>query len=166
MNCLCAHFGVYFPSWEVYREVNTNISLGWAHKQFITTIHTLFYFLHYSYVIMSVMASQITSLTIVYSTFYSSADQRKYQSSASLVFERGIHRSPVNSPHKWAVTRKMFPFDDVIMTWHDKTIHPLASCVTWSVYFILMTAQLIVYRWWWRHNWSWQLWCAHEQNDI
>ena len=27
----------------------------------------------------------------------------------------GIHRGPVNSPHKWPVTRKMFPFDDVIM---------------------------------------------------
>ena len=39
----------------------------------------------------------------------------KHQSSASLAFVRGIHRSPVNSPHKWPVTRKMFPFDDVIM---------------------------------------------------
>ena len=27
----------------------------------------------------------------------------------------GIHRWPVNSPHKGTVTRKMFPFDDVIM---------------------------------------------------
>ena len=34
----------------------------------------------------------------------------------SLAFVRGIHRSPVNSPHKWPVTPKMFPFDDVIMT--------------------------------------------------
>ena len=61
------------------------------------------------------MASQITSLTIVYSTVYSGADQRKHQSSASLAFVRGIHRSLVNSPHKGPVTRKMFPFDDVIM---------------------------------------------------
>ena len=37
--------------------------------------------------------------------------------SASLAFVRGIHRWPVNSPQKWPVTRKMFPFDDVIMTW-------------------------------------------------
>ena len=44
-----------------------------------------------------------------------SADQRKHQSSASLASVRGIHRRPVNSPHKWPVTRKMFPFDDVIM---------------------------------------------------
>ena len=64
---------------------------------------------------MAATASQITSLTIVYSTVYSGADQRKHQSSASLAFVRGIHRGPVNSPHKWPVTRKMFPFDDVIM---------------------------------------------------
>ena len=64
---------------------------------------------------MGAMASQITSLTIVYSTVYSDADQRKRQSSASLAFVWGIHQGPVNSPHKWPVTRKMFPFDDVIM---------------------------------------------------
>ena len=64
---------------------------------------------------MSVIASQITSLTIVYSTVYSGADQRKHQSSASLAFVRGIHRGPVNSLHERLVTRKMFPFDDVIM---------------------------------------------------
>ena len=47
---------------------------------------------------MSAMASPITSLTIVYSTVYSGADQRKHKSSASLAFVRGIHRWPVNSP--------------------------------------------------------------------
>ena len=64
---------------------------------------------------MGAMASQITSLTIVYSTVYSDADQRKHQSSALLAFVWGIHRGPMNSPHKWPVTRKMSPFDDVIM---------------------------------------------------
>ena len=64
---------------------------------------------------MGSMASQITSLTIVYSTVYLSVDQRKHQSSASLAFVLGIHRGPVNSPHKGPVTRKLFPFDDVIM---------------------------------------------------
>ena len=64
---------------------------------------------------MGAIASQITSLTIVYSTIYSDADQRKHQSSASLAFVCGIHRWPVNSPHKWPVMRKIFPFDDVIM---------------------------------------------------
>ena len=53
--------------------------------------------IHYNNVIMSAMASQITSLTIVYSTVYSGEDQRKYQSSASLVYVWGIHRWPMNS---------------------------------------------------------------------
>ena len=71
--------------------------------------------LHYTDVIMGMIESRITSLTIVYSTIYSDADQRKHQSSASLAFVWGIHHGPVNSPHKWPVTWKMFPFDDVIM---------------------------------------------------
>ena len=70
---------------------------------------------HYNDVIMGAIASQITSLTIVYSIVYSDADRKKHQSSASLAFVRGNHRGPVNSPHKWPVTRKMFPFDDIIM---------------------------------------------------
>ena len=49
---------------------------------------------HYNDVLTNEMASQITSLAIVYSTIYSGADQRKHQNSAS-----------------W----KIFPFDDVIM---------------------------------------------------
>ena len=51
--------------------------------------------------------------------FYSSvcwgADQRKHQSSASSAFVREIHRWPLDSPHKRPVSRKMFPFDDVIL---------------------------------------------------
>ena len=70
---------------------------------------------HYGDVIMGTLASQITSLTNVYSTVYSDTDHRKHQSSASLAFVWGIHRGPVNSPHKWPVTRKMLPFDYVIM---------------------------------------------------
>ena len=70
---------------------------------------------HYSDVIMGAMTFQITSLTIGYLTIYSGADQRKHQSSASMAFVRGIRRWPVKSPHKWPVTRKMFPFDDAIM---------------------------------------------------
>ena len=77
-------------------------------------------------VIMGVMASQITSLKIIYWIVYSGAHQRKHQSSASLAFVWGIHRSPVNSPHKWPVTRKMFPFDDVIM-----------RCLSWRSFFLM-----------------------------
>ena len=65
---------------------------------------------------MSTMASHITSLTIVYLTVYSGVDQRKHQSSTSLAFVRGIRRWPVNSPHRGPVTWKMFPFDDVIIS--------------------------------------------------
>ena len=70
---------------------------------------------HYSGVIMSAIASQITRFTIVYSSVYSAATQRKHQSFAQLAFVRGIHRWPVNSPHKGPVSRNMFPFDGVIM---------------------------------------------------
>ena len=76
---------------------------------------------HYDDAIMGAIGSEITSLTIVYSTVYSGADQSKHQSSASLAFVWGIHRGPVNSPHKWPVTWKMFLFDDVIMC-HDNPL--------------------------------------------
>ena len=89
---------------------------------------------HYDDVIMSAMASQITSLTFVYSSAYSGADQRKHQSSASLAFVRGIHRWPVNSPHKGPETWKMFPFNDVIMrdpifVIAGLAIHSCAICI-------------------------------------
>ena len=71
---------------------------------------------------MGAIASQTTSLTIVYSIVYSGADQRKHQSFASLAFVRGIHRGPVNSPHTGPVTRKMFPFDDVIMVRYARCV--------------------------------------------
>ena len=62
-------------------------------------------FYYYSDVIISTMVSQTTRVTIVYSTIYSGADQRKHQSSTSLSLVRGIHWSPVNSQRP--VTRKM-----------------------------------------------------------
>ena len=68
---------------------------------------------------MGAMAPKITSLTIV----YSDADQRKHQNPASLTFVRGIHRCSTNSLHKWPITRKMLPFDDVIMTCSQETRH-------------------------------------------
>ena len=61
------------------------------------------------------MASLITGASIVCSAVCLGADQRKHQSSASLAFVPGLRRRPVNSLHKEPVTRKMFPFDDVIM---------------------------------------------------
>ena len=80
---------------------------------------------HYGDVIKSAVASQITSLAIVYLTVFSKRRSKKHQSSASLAFVRGIHRSPANSPRKEPVTRKMFPFDDVIMIYLKSTIDKL-----------------------------------------
>ena len=86
-----------------------------CHSIIILQNHTHFE-IHYNDVIMSAVASQITSLTIVYSAFYWGTDERNHQSSTPLAFVRGIHRWPVNSTHKGPVTRKMFPFDDIIMS--------------------------------------------------
>ena len=74
---------------------------------------------------MGAMASQTTSLAIVFSAVYSGADQRKHQSSASPAFVRGIHRGPVNSPRNGAVMREMLQFDDVIMrkARHSNMVH-------------------------------------------
>ena len=97
-----ATFGVTKPHWlNPYVLLHGHLTIG--------------KYIHYNDVIMGAIVSQITSLTIVNSEVYSSVDQRKHQSSASLAFVRGIHRRPLNSPHKWPVTRKMYPFDDVIM---------------------------------------------------
>ena len=77
---------------------------------------------------MSAMVSQITGVSIVYLTVSLGADQRKHQNSASLAFVRETHRWLVNTPHKGPVTRKMFPFDDVIMNdmhkWHAVNLLP------------------------------------------
>ena len=105
-----------FSEWNRLRRHHANASMSSLRHEDIQSMH-------YCDVIMGKIASQITSLTIVYSAVYSGTDQRKHQSSASLAFVRGIHRGPVNSPHKWPVTRKMFPFDDVIMVsikWSDQ----------------------------------------------
>ena len=86
---------------------------------------------------MSAMASQINSLTIVYSSLYSGADQRKHQSSASLAFDRRIHRWPENSPHKGPVTRKIFRLDDVIM----RSLCPRSSFWRWFLTYSIFSCE-------------------------
>ena len=98
--------------WQLIMDIHVICAMNHVHPWKLKLVPPDF---HYNDVIMTTIASQITSLTVVYSIVYSDADQIKHQSSASLVFVRGIHRVPVNSRHKWPVTRKMFPFDDVIM---------------------------------------------------
>ena len=89
---------------------------------------------------MSANASQITDFSIVYSTVCSGADQRKHQSSALLVFEKGLHPWPVNAPHTDPVILKMFPFDDVSVR-SDKPdlqcIIALTSIAIWMKSFII-----------------------------
>ena len=96
------------------------------------------------------MASQITNLTIVCSTVYSYAAQRKHQSSASLAFVWGIHRGPVNSLHKWPVARKMYPFDDVIVVtlyakaWRTMIIIHSRTVTDWPLFVNLCSPVLLV----------------------
>ena len=96
--------------------------------EIVTSGHPLFSH-HCNEVIMNAIASQITSVYIVCSIVGSGADQRKHQSSASLAIVRGIRRWPVNSPHKGQQTRKMSPFDDVIMT--DYVINEFPCYMEW-----------------------------------
>ena len=108
----CSHVGTVCP-----REYTCGfVVLCFAVFCFVVALSWVsIFFRRYGDVIMSAKMSQITSVSIVYSTVYSNADQRKRKSTASLAFVRGIHRGTVNSPHKGTVTRKMFPFDDIIM---------------------------------------------------
>ena len=102
-------------------------------------------------VIMSLMASQINSLTIVNSIVYSGVDQRKLQSSTSLAFLRGIHWWPVKSLHKGPVTRKMFPFDDVIIYWNIHGLMVILIPIQLNFiqgYSLLKPQRLRLLQWW------------------
>ena len=94
------------------------------------------------------VSNHSTSLTIVYSAVYSGADQTKNPSSASPAFVQGFHRGPVYFPHKGPVTRKMFPFHDVIIFYLPYTYEitvfqlnseyaiPFSVCVIWYKWII------------------------------
>ena len=142
---ICTYFYSVFYCWlSLCYESILDTCNPFTHHSTVQCVHIAWcsYICHYDDVIRDAMASQITSLTIVYSTVYSGADQRKHQSSASLAFVRGIRRGPVKSPHKWSVTRKMFPFDDVIMimymlkegpSWLPLTVSLLYDVVIYSI---------------------------------
>ena len=106
---VCIFLGIYCsmkPKHISARKVLGGINSWFFHCQVL--IKRQWFCLDNSDVIISTMASQINSLTIVYSTVFSGADQIKHQLSTSLAFVRGIQRWPVNSRHKWPVTRKCF----------------------------------------------------------
>ena len=105
---------LWFPQTYKLRWQQWPSGAIWCQGSWLSLYHCLdFITLQWHY--NGPMASQITSLPIVYSAVYSGADQRKHQRSVLLAFVRGIHWWPVNSPHKGPVTWKMFPFDHVIM---------------------------------------------------
>ena len=118
------------------------------HFRFQNGLNTV-YLLHYSDVIMAAMASQIASVSSVYSTVCSGANQRKHQSSASLAFVRGLHRWSMNSPRKGSATRKMFLLYDV----HDlrcfsdwsKHVLPLGYCIIiWQALALLLKCRVLI----------------------
>ena len=126
---------------------------------------------HYNDAMMGAMASQITNLIIIYATVYSGEEKRIHQSSESLTFLRGIHRWPVNSPHKWPVTRKMLPFDDVIMYENSTAVRSLLWLHSRSDVLRLlllyctqhpaimgMYYDICVWRFWKLYNVKWEFW--------
>ena len=145
---LCCFFVIYFSfvKWCIERHTSCynlqllcclschdyEIAVARATIATALEMHELYYFLwqfsllghtwsHNNDVTMSAMASQIAGVSIVCSSVCSGVDQRKHQSSASVDFVRGIHRWPLNSPHTRPVTRKMLPFDDVIMSCEENS---------------------------------------------
>ena len=80
---------------------------------------------HYDDVTMTTMASQITSLTVVYSIVYLGVDQRKHQSSASLAFVRGIHRD------RWIPAQRASNAENVSIWWrhHEDSAVPHRTCI-------------------------------------
>ena len=124
----CSEFGEYL---SVVREQSNFYKLFVDMMAILwTTIISMFL-----NIIMITTAFQITSVSIVYLTVCSGPGQRKHQSSASLAFVRGIHRGPVNSPHKRPVTRKVVPFDDVIMKLIDLSVACRYFGTTWQFNF-------------------------------
>ena len=107
-------------------------------------------YIHYGDVIMGTIASQITSPTIVYSTVYSDADQRKHQSSASLAYVRGIHRGPVNSPQMASNAgnvsiwwRHHVLHDRVYRRGYNRYLTSYISLLTWSRHKCMVIVRLL-----------------------
>ena len=91
----CQHSNAWIVCWVQRSEARYNLTA-----------------MHCNNVIMGMMASQITNFTIIYSAVYSGGNLKNIKAPRHW---RGIHRSSVNSPHKWRITRKMFSFHDVII---------------------------------------------------
>ena len=142
------HFGAIFRDFvclsEWYRYIKENArgminNRGYRNiwSDCVTKIEPI----HYNDIIMCAMASQLNGLTIVNSAVYSGTDQCKHQSSAPLAFVHEIHRWPVDSPHKGPITRKIFPFDDVIMWWLHFVVArrtPKTVTTTFGIFLVIL----------------------------
>ena len=99
--------------WYIKNDPWVSFGVVWQHTMIARDVDPV----HYAGIIMITMASQITSLTVVYSIVYSDADQSKHQSSASLAFVWGIHRDRWIPRTKGQLRGKlMTSIDDVIMS--------------------------------------------------
>ena len=82
---------------------------------------------HYSDVIMSMKASQTPASRLFTQPFYFRHRSKKTSKLRVTGLCVGNHRWPVNSPHKRPVTRKIFPFDDVIMGVLQQETHTVTN---------------------------------------
>ena len=105
--------------------------------------------IHYSNVIMSTTTSQSPALRLCTQPFIA---EENIKAPHHWSYVRGIHRSPVNSPHKGPVTRKMFQFDDVIMEW---TMPNKGFMSEIYIYILLVN--------WWAHRQTDDGWMADRQ---
>ena len=113
--------------WEVILELNQKKIEGKVHtftrySRRTEQVDFMFYMFEVCSLQWRHMASQITGVSIICSTACTGTDQRKHQSCATLAFVRGVQRWPVNSSHERPITRKLFPFDDVIMLLLSKVV--------------------------------------------
>ena len=86
---------------------------------------------------MVVIASQITNLRLFFQPFIQRQVKENIKAPRNMAFVRGLPRGPVNSPHIWPVTRKMFLFDDVIMEWSILSRFAVFAAVPYGEYVIL-----------------------------
>ena len=120
-DCLCTHNGLYCCLFgrNKHQKQPSSEHINSSLRQYIHYTCS-----HYSDVIMSMMASHTTGILVVYWNVCSGADKKNTKAPRHLAFVRGIHRWTVSTPHQGPVTRKMFPFDNVIMytTWWAHSI--------------------------------------------
>ena len=94
-----------------------NIVMAWIYSFTHRGIHRW----HYNGVIMGAMASKITTRDSLLNRIFRRRSKKAWKHRVTGLCG-GIHRWPVNSTHTWPVTRKMLPFDDVIMISVDDII--------------------------------------------